>query len=245
MYRERQKTFEIINKPAPKTSAERGKAYRERQKIKKSEIALIIDEVSMMGAENLDRVDRRLRDITGRQDLIFGVVHVILLGDLRQLPPVQATSIWKQKQQKIGDRQLWRRLNYYELTEVMRQENELFSSALTTVGNGDILNTQRLQLIESRFVTREKTDRLCPQGIRLFFKNDDVDAYNNEIFSKCLDKIDSITDDTLLGCGDNWEKERAARLKLHQLQSNDTGGLPYLITCFEPTVHDYCEYRCC
>ena len=36
MYRERQKTFKIINKPAPKTSAERAKASRQRQKIKKS-----------------------------------------------------------------------------------------------------------------------------------------------------------------------------------------------------------------
>ena len=44
MYRERQKTFGNINKPAPKTSAERAKAYRERQKIKKSEIATAKDD---------------------------------------------------------------------------------------------------------------------------------------------------------------------------------------------------------
>ena len=44
MYRERQKTFEINYKPAPKTSPERAKASRERQKIKKSEIATTKDD---------------------------------------------------------------------------------------------------------------------------------------------------------------------------------------------------------
>ena len=191
---------------------------------------VVIDEISMMGAEMLERIDRRLKEIKGRPDLLFGGVHIIFIGDLRQLPAVRQTAIYKQKMQTIDSGQVWRQINFYELTDVMRQENELFSSALTNIGNGQLLNAEQLELIESRFVTKEDADRLCPSGIRLFFENDDVDAYNNEICRSCENAFTSVAVDTLIGCGDDFEKERAARVALHQKSSIDTGGLPYHIT---------------
>ena len=53
----------------------------------------------------------------------------------------------------------------------MRQSNIVFSPLLTEVGNGDILDDNELHLIESRFFTKEEADRLCPDGIRLYFDN--------------------------------------------------------------------------
>ncbi|GFU16293.1 ATP-dependent DNA helicase [Trichonephila clavipes] len=56
---------------------------------------LIVDEISMIGAELLAQIDSRLKQITGNFDTNFGGLDVILIGDLRQIPPVRATPIYK------------------------------------------------------------------------------------------------------------------------------------------------------
>ncbi|GFX51828.1 ATP-dependent DNA helicase [Trichonephila clavipes] len=70
----------------------------------------------------------------------FGGLDIILIGDLRQLPPVRSTPIYKQPKQTLVGPILWRNLKFYELHEVMRQENQQFSSMLTKIGNGEQLD---------------------------------------------------------------------------------------------------------
>ena len=50
---------------------------------------LIIDEQSMVGRRMLGQINRRLKQIRGNSDLPFGGLHVILVGDNGQLPPVK------------------------------------------------------------------------------------------------------------------------------------------------------------
>jgi len=68
---------------------------------------LIIDEVSMIGAELLNQIDVRLKQITGNFDEPFGRLDAIFIGDLRQLPPVRATPIYKQPKQRMVGPLLW------------------------------------------------------------------------------------------------------------------------------------------
>ena len=49
---------------------------------------LIIDEYSMVGALMLNKIDRRLRQATGKAQELFGGISIILAGDFKQLPPV-------------------------------------------------------------------------------------------------------------------------------------------------------------
>ncbi len=49
---------------------------------------LIVDEMSMIGHKMLSSLDNRLRAGTGKQDIPFGGMSVILMGDFGQLPPV-------------------------------------------------------------------------------------------------------------------------------------------------------------
>ncbi|GFW88268.1 eukaryotic translation initiation factor 2-alpha kinase 1 [Trichonephila clavipes] len=90
-------------------------------------------------------------------DTNFGGLDVILVGDLRQLPPVRATPTYKQIKQRIAGPTLGRGLKFYELNEVMRQTNQMFSSLLTKIGNGLLLDDEQ-QLIESRFYSKEDAD---------------------------------------------------------------------------------------
>ena len=48
---------------------------------------LVIDEISMVRADLLDHIDSRLRTIR-RIDKPFGGVQVVMMGDLKQIPPV-------------------------------------------------------------------------------------------------------------------------------------------------------------
>ena len=48
---------------------------------------LMVDELSFVSSELLDRIDKHLRLAKDLPHLPFGGVHIILIGDLYQLPP--------------------------------------------------------------------------------------------------------------------------------------------------------------
>lgn len=64
-----------------------------RKAILQSVELLIIDEVSMLRADLLDAIDWTLRSIR-RENLPFGGVQVLYIGDLLQLPPVIKNEEW-------------------------------------------------------------------------------------------------------------------------------------------------------
>ncbi|GFV64090.1 ATP-dependent DNA helicase [Trichonephila clavipes] len=108
----------------------------------------------------------------------FGGLDIISIGDLRQLPPVRSTPIYKLRNQTIVSPILGRHLKFYELNEVMRQANQQFSSMLTKIGNGEQLDETKIILIESRFCTVEEAELRktvwCAYGlVESFFKNDE------------------------------------------------------------------------
>ena len=190
---------------------------------------LIIDEISMISAELLDKIDLRLKQITGNHTMAFGNLDVILIGDLRQAPPVRSTPIYKPIKATIAGPMLWRSLQFYELTQVMRQENVTFSNILTKIGNGNTLTQFEFDLIESRFFKKSEAERLCPNRIRLFFENKAVNNYNNYVLQQYEEKVTSTAADVIKG-SKSHEQEVSCRGRLHTKSVGDTGGLPYEIT---------------
>lgn len=189
---------------------------------------LLIDEISMIGAELLMQIDCRLKQITGNFNTNFGGIDIILIGDLRQLPPVRATAIYKQPKQRMAGPTLWRGLKFHELTQVMRQSDTQFSSILTKIGSGELLNETEISLIESRFFSKSDANTLCPNGIRLFLTNNAMTQYNNSILQNSENKVISIAQDAITG-SQNAEQLAFLRQKLHKLSTIETGGLPYEI----------------
>ncbi|GFX03779.1 ATP-dependent DNA helicase [Trichonephila clavipes] len=62
---------------------------------------IIIDEISIISAQLLLKVDSKLKQITGNFQINFGGLDIFLTGDLRQLPPVCFTPINNQPKQTI------------------------------------------------------------------------------------------------------------------------------------------------
>lgn len=188
---------------------------------------ILIDEISMVGSAMLSRIDGILKQITDNHNSLFGEMHVILIGDIRQLPPVRATPIYSTAMYRLGDGQrLWRELQFYELTEVMRQENRQFLTLLTKLGTGDLLSVEELSLLESRFISYEEANILHPGAVRLFFDNKSVDLYNQKVLVLLADKTISLADDNIIGCGTDQQKEEQFKEKLYRRNTCDTGNLP-------------------
>ena len=110
---------------------------------------LVIDEVSMVDADLLDAIDRSLRQARGRAGEPFGGVQVVLFGDPFQLAPVpggpdeRAYFADKYRSPWFFDARVWddTDLTIHPLTEIHRQRDPIFASALTAVRHGRVDQT--------------------------------------------------------------------------------------------------------
>lgn len=107
----------------------------------------------MCSTHLLASVSARLQQITGYHDERFGGLDFIATGDLYQLPPVSAAPVYKPPRETLGCGVLWQSLHYFPLCKVMPQSDRYFSSELTEIGAGLLVNPPETQ-IESLFRSR-------------------------------------------------------------------------------------------
>ncbi|XP_065082636.1 uncharacterized protein LOC135705014 [Ochlerotatus camptorhynchus] len=188
---------------------------------------IIVDEISMIGANIFNTIHTRLQSITSNYDVPFGGKDMILCGDFRQLPPVNARPPFKPVNTSIGGAVLWQTLHYFPLRQVMRQSDVEFSSILTKIGNGERLTDDEAKLVESRFRTVEWCKKHVPNAIRLYHRNTAVDMYNNEALSS-QEGWDCTAEDVITGYKDAAQLA-SARTKLYRMSVAETGCLPYLL----------------
>ncbi|XP_077506060.1 uncharacterized protein LOC144115492 [Amblyomma americanum] len=193
---------------------------------------VIIDEVSMLSSDLLRQVDRRLRQIRAdRMREPFGAFDVILCGDMRQLPPVRSSEVYKRPKSNGAvfstEVMAWHNLEYFPLTQVVRQSDVVFSNLLTKIGDGAVLEDFEVELQESRFVDAEEAGSRS-EAVRLYYSNADVDAYNDKIAKRSQDKVDHPTRDFITGYRSQDEKDAAARA-LETSGRVETGNLPATI----------------
>ena len=133
------------------------KFTRAKIKLIKSLDLLVIDEVSMLRADQLDAIDAILRRFRDRRKP-FGGVQLLLIGDIQQLSPVIKDDEWQilkphydtiyffssHALQEVG-------LVKIELTRIYRQKDEKFISLLNKVRNNE-LDKAGFDAINSRYL---------------------------------------------------------------------------------------------
>jgi hypothetical protein len=128
---------------------------------------LVIDEISMLGAHQLDMVDQVARQL--RHSLLpFGGIQVIFTGDFFQLPPVGRDSSY------AFDSNVWRKhppLVCY-LTSQYRHNDESLTKVLSDIRQQNITPSTHATLTTRTGVALE-TDTT-----KLFTHNIDVDSLN-------------------------------------------------------------------
>jgi ATP-dependent exoDNAse (exonuclease V) alpha subunit len=106
--------------------------------------ALVIDEVSMVSADVLDAIDRRLRQAKRRRNSPFGGIQMIMFGDPYQLSPVvsgQAEKAYFQDHYRspwFFDAKVWSEteMTTFELDTIHRQADGEFRSVLNALREG-------------------------------------------------------------------------------------------------------------
>jgi len=160
----------------------------------------IIDEISMVSVRQLYDIDERLRQIFYTSEP-FGNKSMLLVGHLRQLPPVAGRYIFSYPNHlllgPLLQNHLWPLFSMYELTEIMRQKGDKeFCKALNNMSEG-CMDYEDIKLMRSRKVT---TNNVPPDdAIHLFSTNNECQIHNAKVHSKlgtmscksiALDKIE-------------------------------------------------------
>ena len=152
---------------------------------------LVIDEVSMVGADLLYHIHRRLEEITENTDpdLRFGGVSILAVGDLYQLQPVAAKHVFGLPSDTYAKLHgsLWEEnFKIIELTESMRQKGDQhFANLLMRVRTAQC-NRDDLATLQSRIISR--ADNEYPyEALHVFKTKNEVDNHNRN----CLLKLKS------------------------------------------------------
>ena len=145
---------------------------------------LIIDEVSMMTPdllEKLDLVGRRVR----KSDKPFGGLQLILSGDFCQLPPVSTTRF-------AFESPVWAELGLelHQLTKIERQRDPVFQQILTEARFGQ-LSPASIETLKSRtgLDWKNPADGIMPTLI--YSRNADVDKINDANMS-ALEGVEKV-----------------------------------------------------
>lgn len=145
---------------------------------------LVIDEVSMVRCDLLDVIDAILRTVR-RNNLVFGGVQLLLIGDLYQLPPIAKREDWSFLNRAYAspyffDAHAIRKnpLLQVELTTVYRQTEPEFINILNDIRNNQI-SEQSLALLNKRYNPLfSAANELNP--IIITSHNAEANAINNE-----------------------------------------------------------------
>ena len=139
---------------------------------------LIIDEISMMMPELLEKLDFIARRVRRKESERFGGIQLVLAGDFCQLPPVNKDSEDKDKPLFAFQSAIWAALldETHHLTKIERQPDPAFQAILTEARMG-ALSPASIATLQSRKGLPWKTDEIRPTLI--FSRNSDVSTINS------------------------------------------------------------------
>jgi ATP-dependent DNA helicase PIF1 len=134
---------------------------------------LIIDEVSMLTAELLDKLNQLAKKIRSSQKP-FGGMQVLFVGDFYQLPPVNKTD---QDTIFAFESDAWKEIinSSIELTIIQRQKDEIFQKIITEARYGK-LSKESCELLSKRQGLEWKQNKIRPT--LLFPRRAEVDMIN-------------------------------------------------------------------
>lgn len=128
---------------------------------------LVIDEAFMLGAIELDIIYSTVEQ--HNSDINNNTIYLYLMGDCGQLPPIDSSPIFKAI--------CWSKLDKKYLTEVKRQNNIEFITALNNIRRGEIVKSRDWLLNNIRF---EDNLNESFKGITVMTTNKAVNTFNNK-----------------------------------------------------------------
>lgn len=147
---------------------------------------LIIDEISMLHARQLDLVNQVIRSFRENEEP-FGGLQLVLCGDFFQLPPIGGSSeSSRDKFSFMSASWLEAKLTICYLTEQFRQSDNDFSDILNEIRSGSVStgSIDRLNERQENSVGGPSAEELLEGSTRLYTHNIDVDRVNQDQLKK-------------------------------------------------------------
>ena len=163
---------------------------------------IIIDEISMVHQKLMCYIHGRLRQIKqSRNQMPFGGISVIAVGDFYQLPPVFGTPLYKDTLEGA----IWiDNFKKVELDDIMRQKDDskfaLLLNKLRVKSKEDKLCDEDKKTLQSR-----ETGEVCEDALHIYSTNKQVQDWNKQVLhTKCTGIVCILAEDTL-----NTSKDRS------------------------------------
>lgn len=142
---------------------------------------LIIDEMSLLGCTVLGKLDLRCRSAKAN-NRPFGGMHLILLGDLKQLPPVLDRPLYGNgfdNAYSITGQFLYRQIDASIILPTSHRQNDVnFRELLGRLGDGNLTRSDWQQL--NRRAIQHLDSQNFSRCVRLFHTNQSASEYNLE-----------------------------------------------------------------
>ena len=195
---------------------------------------LVIDEVSMVGRNHFEMVNKRCSMIKHRNcnDLDFGKVNVLAVGDFYQLDPVGQCPVFVKNLSSakcpsdLGPN-VWDKFLFHELTQVMRQKDVTFSDMLNIVRVTKPEKGSEVDcMLKARELNMEEDDPNYPDDVlHVYARNEHCSVRNEKMLNKIDGSLYSIkADDSLKDI-----KVDMSQVDLSLLPASKTGNLPRML----------------
>ena len=181
---------------------------------------IIIDEISMVHQKLMCYIHGRLRQIKqSRNQMPFGGISVIAVGDFYQLPPVFGTPLYKDTLEGA----IWiDNFKKVELDDIMRQKDDskfaLLLNKLRVKSKEDKLCDEDIETLQSR-----ETGEDCENVLHIYSTNKHVQDWNKQVLhKKCTGIVCILAEDT-----QNTSKDRT-KVRDKPLATLKSSLAPYL-----------------
>ena len=210
----------------------------ERKTIMRSRLAnlqlLVIDEISMVGRNHFEMVNKRCSMVKhgNPNDLDFGKVSVLAVGDFYQLDPVAQSPLFVKNYSSakcpsdLGPN-LWDKFLFHELTQVMRQKDMEFSDMLNLVRVCKPEENSSVDLmLKARELKLKEDDLDYPNGVlHVYARNEHCNVRNEKMLNRLDAPLYSVkAEDSVQDI-----KVDMSQVDLSLLPTSKTGNLPLML----------------
>ena len=160
------------------------KIREEKRKMFKNLQVLIIDEILLVDADMLYKIDLRLKEVKQNENP-FGGVALFCFGDLLQIKPVKGRYIFEEPKNAyfklaFAVNPLWEKLRIVNLEENHRQgSDKTYADVLNRICVGEQTD-EDMEKLQKRVRPKNHADLKDPDSLWLFGKNKPVDDINTK-----------------------------------------------------------------
>ena len=150
---------------------------------------LIVDEISMLTSEFISAMDTTSRIVRSKYTTKFGGLTLCLIGDFRQLPPVNSSLHTYLFQHPKWDSGEWID-KVYSLEYILRQDLDYSERILRLSVNR--LTQEDKETFQTQVIPNGKNKimdiHFLPEALRVFHTNREVNMYNDMVTSRAIEQ---------------------------------------------------------